>query len=98
MGRMKRKNESLGMTEEIIGCKWTLRVIDKLHEGVCRPGALKRAIPGISTKVLNERLRKLSRYALIKKKIFPVNPPRVEYSFTAMGKRFIRVIRAIERL
>jgi hypothetical protein len=40
--------------ENCLGCKWTLRVLDRIRSGVKRPGRLEKAIPGIATKVLGE--------------------------------------------
>ncbi len=82
--------------EDVIGCKWTMSVMDGLEKGVRRPGALKKAIPGISAKVLNERLQKLLRFKLIRRKVYPVVPPRVEYLFTPRGRRFLKVLDAVE--
>lgn len=48
--------------EQVIGCKWSVSVLKAVEAGVDRPGALERAIKGISTKILSERLRKLTGY------------------------------------
>jgi DNA-binding HxlR family transcriptional regulator len=50
--------------EDVVGCKWSAAVLAAIGRGITRPGQLERFIPGISTKVLNERLRKLLDYAL----------------------------------
>jgi DNA-binding HxlR family transcriptional regulator len=47
------------MVEQIVKCKWSLTVLALIRGGVNRPGAMVRAVPGLTTKVLNERLRKL---------------------------------------
>ena len=92
------ENRIMEITEDVVGCKWTLRVISQLRSDCKRPGDLKRAIPGISAKVLNERLSKLVRYELIRKKIYPVTPPKVEYSFTTLGRKFLIILDAIHRI
>jgi DNA-binding HxlR family transcriptional regulator len=86
------------MVEQVLGCKWTLRVLGAIRRGVQRPGALERDISGISTKVLNERLRKLSRFGVIERRAFAEVPPRVEYRLTAYGRRFTKVLDAVETL
>lgn len=86
------------MVEDVLGCKWTLRVLGGIRSGVLRPGALEREIVGISTKVLNERLRKLLRFGVIERRAYPEVPPRVEYRLTAFGRRFTRVLDAVEAL
>ena len=87
-----------GMLESIVGCKWSMSVLRAVAAGVHRPGALERAIPGISTKVLNERLRKLTRFGILERRVFPETPPRVEYHFTPFGRRFLPVIDQVEAL
>lgn len=87
-----------GMVENIVGCKWSLTVIDQVRSGVRRPGAIEHSVPGLSQKVLNERLRKLVRYGILAKESFPEVPPRVEYSLTDFGERFAGVLDAIRRL
>ncbi len=50
-----------------------------IRRDVNRPGEIHRVTPGLSHKVLNERLNKLMRYKIIEKTVYPVSPPHVEY-------------------
>ncbi|MBR9910028.1 MAG: helix-turn-helix transcriptional regulator [Gammaproteobacteria bacterium] len=84
--------------EEVVGCKWSVSVLLAIDSGVNRPGVLERHIPGISTKVLSERLRKLTVYGLLSKKSYPEVPPRTEYSLTPTGKKLISIIQQIQTL
>lgn len=86
------------MVENIVGCKWSLTVIGLVRNGVNRPGAMEHAIAGLSAKVLNERLRKLVRYGILRKRAFAEIPPRVEYSLTAFGVRFAAILDQIQHL
>lgn len=86
------------MVEDIVGCKWSLSVLKLVREGVRRPGAMQRAVEGLSTKVLNERLRKLQRYGILEKIAYPEVPPRVEYRLTDFGRRFGQLLDDIDRL
>jgi len=86
------------MIENIIGCKWSLTVIDLIRRGIKRPGAIQREVEGLTTKVLNERLRKLVRFEIVEKTIYPENPPRVEYNLTRFGNEFITILDSIEEL
>lgn len=86
------------MLEDVMGCKWSLTVLDLVRRGVCRPGAMEHAVPGLTAKVLNERLRKLLRYGLLQKTAYPEVPPRVEYTLTAFGGKFVTLLEQIERL
>ena len=86
------------MVENVVGCKWSLTVIDLVRRGVHRPGAMEHAVPGLSTKVLNERLRKLMRFGILEKRSYPETPPRVEYGLTDFGLRFSKILDAIDVL
>ena len=84
--------------EEVVGCKWSVSVLMAVEQGVDRPGALERAIVGISTKILSERLRKLTGYDLLNKQKFAEIPPRTVYTLTPKGKKLIRIIKQIHEL
>jgi DNA-binding HxlR family transcriptional regulator len=86
------------MVEDIVGCKWSLAVLDAVRNGVCRPGAIEHGIDGLSKKVLNERLSKLVRFGILEKHAFAEMPPRVEYRLTAFGNKFCGVLDGIEAL
>ena len=59
------------MVEDIVGCKWSIAVLGRVREGVTRPGAIEHSLPGLTAKVLNERLRKLVRYGIVERTQFP---------------------------
>lgn len=82
----------------MIGCKWSVSVLLALRDGVRRPGELERAIVGISTKVLNERLRKLLKYGLIARQRYAELPPRTEYALTPFGAELTGLIEKIRDL
>lgn len=86
------------MVEDIVGCKWSLSVINAVRNNIIRPGEIQRSIDGISTKVLNERFTKMIRYGILNKTIYPEVPPKVEYQLTAFGKKFIAILDDIESL
>lgn len=86
------------MVEDIVGCKWSLSVLDLVNRGVSRPGAMLRSIDGLTAKVLNERLRKLIRFGIVEREVFAEVPPHVEYRLTAFGRQFIEVLARIEAL
>jgi DNA-binding HxlR family transcriptional regulator len=87
-----------GMVEDVVGCKWSLLVLELVRRGVSRPGAMERSVEGLTTKVLNERLKKLVRYEILQREVFPEVPPRVEYHLTPFGQRFSAVLDAIRDL
>lgn len=87
-----------GMVEDIVGCKWSLTVIAQVRAGVRRPGAIEHSVPGLTQKVLNERLRKLVRFNILERRSYPEVPPRVEYTLTPFGEKFAGVLDRIREL
>ena len=75
-----------------------LKILCLIREGVNRPGAMTRAVDGLSTKVLNERLSELLNFGIVNKISYPEIPPRVEYKFTEFGQRFIKILDTIDKL
>lgn len=98
MVRIAKEPSVAEMVESIVGCKWSLSVLGAIRKGVHRPGAIERACAGISTKVLNERLRKMVRFRIVERTSFGEIPPRVEYRLTPFGRRFVRLLDDIEEL
>lgn len=87
------------MVEEVIGCKWTVRLLWLLDDGLARPSQLLKACPGLSTKVMNERLRKLMRFGLLDRRVHGEKPPIVvEYRLTPLGRRFMQVLAEVKKL
>lgn len=78
--------------EDVVGCKWSAAVLAAIGRDVTRPGQLERFIPGISTKVLNERLRKLMAYDLVSRREFPGKVLRVEYALTETGRKLAAIL------
>jgi len=72
-------------TVSLINGKWRILILKELSQCPVRFGALERAIPNISAKVLTQQLREMEADGLVKRKIFPEIPPRVEYSLSEMG-------------
>lgn len=73
-------------TASIIGNKWKIIILRDLLTGTKRYNELTRSVVGISAKVLTENLRDLERDGIVKRKVYPVVPPKVEYSLTEKGK------------
>lgn len=70
----------------VIGGKWKVIILWHLKEGgVKRFGELQRLVRGISQKMLTQELRDLEDSGLVSRKVYPVVPPKVEYSLTETG-------------
>ena len=90
--------KSYRQLEDVVGCKWSVSVLHAVGAGITRPGALERHIEGISTKVLSERLRKLTSYGLLDKHVYAEVPPKTEYSLTENGQKLVGIINQIKLL
>lgn len=93
----KRRSE-YECLEQVVGCKWSVSVLMTVKGGINRPGAMERAIAGISTKMLSERLRRLTSYGLLDKTSFPEVPPRTEYALTSKGEKLVAIIAQLHEL
>jgi DNA-binding HxlR family transcriptional regulator len=83
---------------EVLGRRWSLYILKNLStRNVIRFNELKRAMPGISSTVLSERLLELEREGLVTKKIYPEVPPRVEYSMTVQARELEVIIKELAR-
>jgi DNA-binding HxlR family transcriptional regulator len=80
-----------------IADKWTALVIHTLSDGTKRTCELRRAITGISQKMLTQTLRDLEDDGLVARKVHPVVPPMVEYSLTPLGRTLIEPLEAVCR-
>lgn len=69
-----------------VGDKWSVLVVVLLGERALRFNELKRALDGISQRVLTTTLRGLERDGMVKRTVHPTNPPQVEYALTPMGQ------------
>ena len=96
--RKAAPERSARMVEVIYGCKWSLTVYRLLANGVNRPGEMVRSVEGLSTKVLNECLRKNMKFGIIERIEHGGLPPRVEYLITPFGSKFIRILDELEKL
>ena len=85
-------NCGLDLIGEVLYGKWKIRLLWFISEGYKRSSELQRKIPDASRRVLYMQLKELEDHELITKKIYPVVPPKVEYSLTEFGRTLIPVI------
>lgn len=78
-----------------IGDKWTVLIVMMLTERPHRFNELKRAIGGISQRMLTLTLRGLERDGLVSRTQFPTIPPRVDYALTELGTSLCVPIKAL---
>jgi DNA-binding HxlR family transcriptional regulator len=84
---------------ELIGRRWTGAIVAVLlaEEGPLRFGELRSAVPGLSDRVLSQRLRELETEHLVQRDVHPGPPVRVAYTLTTKGRDLAPVVRALER-
>lgn len=79
-------------TASIISNKWKVLILRDLIDGTKRYNELNRSVVGISAKVLTQNLKDLESDGIVKRKVYPVVPPKVEYSLTEKGKELKSVL------
>ena len=82
---------------EIIGGKWKGVVLFHLLEGTMRFNELNRAVGGVTQRVLTKQLRELEEDGLVAREVYPVVPPKVEYSLTAKGRSLEPILIALRQ-
>jgi DNA-binding HxlR family transcriptional regulator len=85
----------LDLVGEVLYGKWKIRLLWFIQEGYKRPSELQRKIPDASRRVLNIQLKELQEHELVSKVIYPVVPPKVEYTLTDFGLTLLPVITAL---
>src|SRR5579862_6221296 len=83
-------------TLQLIADEWTPLVVYALEEGTMRFSQLLKRIDGISKKMLTQTLRAMERNGLVKRVVYPVVPPVVEYSLTPLGQTLIEPMTALK--
>ncbi|GGS61472.1 HxlR family transcriptional regulator [Planobispora rosea] len=84
---MKKRSYNCGLDAavDVVGGKWKALILWALHREPLRFGELKRAISGISEKMLIQQLREMETYGLVHREVYHQVPPKVEYSLTEFG-------------
>jgi DNA-binding HxlR family transcriptional regulator len=80
---------------EAIGGKWKGELLFILFTGTKRNGELRRLVPGATQRVLTLQLRELEEDGIIERKVYPVVPPKVEYSISKRGESLKPIIDAM---
>lgn len=85
------------LTLTIIGGKWKMLIMWYLgKEGTKRFGELKSMMPGITQRMLVSQLRELEEDQIVHRKVYPVVPPKVEYSLTEHGRSLMPILESMD--
>ena len=85
------------ITLNLLSSKWKTLIIRELLTGTKRFSEMKRVMPGVTQKMLTQSLRGLEEDGLIERKVYPVVPPKVEYTLTELGLSLGPVIDEMRR-
>jgi DNA-binding HxlR family transcriptional regulator len=90
-----KENCPVEATLELIGGKYKALILWQLSSGQMRFSELKKVIHNATPKMLTQQLRELESQGLIHREVFPVVPPKVEYSMTEMGRSLMPILVAM---
>jgi len=82
-------------TISVIGGKWKPIILYAIKEETKRFSQIKRLIPAISQKMLTQQLRELEEDGVIHRQVYPVVPPKVEYTLTKYGRTLMPIMDAM---
>ena len=85
----------VGATLTLIGGKYKALILWHLAEGTLRFSELRKAVPNATPKMLTQQLRELESDQLIHREVYPVIPPKVEYSLTDLGCSLMPILVAM---
>ena len=85
----------LRQTLDLIADKWVVATMYVLSSGTRRYGELQREIGDISQRMLTKTLRDLERNGFVERKVYPVVPPKVEYSITPLGETLNEILSSL---
>jgi DNA-binding HxlR family transcriptional regulator len=80
---------------EFLGSRWTGAIIRAMLQRITRFSDLKAAIPGISDKMLSERLKELEAAGIVYRTVLPLSPVRIDYRLTEAGEALVPVMEAV---
>lgn len=83
--------------QKIIHGKWSMVIIYFLSQETLRFSELRKKMPQVTDANLTKELRMLESYGMVHREVYPVVPPKVEYSLTNIGIAFIPVMEALEK-
>ena len=80
---------------EVIGGKWKGEILYVLFTGTKRYGELRKLVPGATQRMLTLQLRELEEDGIIQRKVYPIVPPKVEYSIAKRSESLKPIIDAM---
>lgn len=91
------ENCPIASIQKIIHGKWTMVIIYFLSQGTLRFSELKRKMPNVTDANITKELRLLEEYGIVHREVYREVPPKVEYSLTPIGNKFLPVLESLEQ-
>lgn len=85
------------LVQDIVSGKWKILILWYLSYSKLRFSDIQRKLPNVSQKVLSRQLKSMEEDNIIHRKVYPVVPPKVEYSLTAVGKKLIPILEMMHK-
>jgi len=85
------------LIQDMISGKWKILILWYLSYSSLRFSDIQRKLPNVAQKVLSRQLKSLEEDKLIHRKVYPVVPPKVEYSLTDVGKKLIPILESMHK-
>lgn len=85
------------LVQDIVSGKWKILILWYLSYSKLRFSDIQRKLPNVSQKVLSRQLKSMEEDNIIHRKVYPVVPPKVEYSLTDVGKRLIPILEMMHK-
>ena len=76
--------------------KWKILILWHLSDSTLRYGEIRKALPKITHKMLSQQLKELEADGIVHREVFPVVPPKVEYSLTKLGKTLAPALESLQ--
>jgi DNA-binding HxlR family transcriptional regulator len=80
----------------LLGKRWTGLILRALLSGETRFSAICNYVPGLSDRLLSERLKELESEGIVERHVYPDTPVRVEYTLTPRGEELRPVVEALQ--
>lgn len=94
--RLKSYSCQVEAAMDVLGGKYKPIIVYALMEKTLRYNEIQKAIPKATPRMLSKQLRELEADGILQRTVYPVVPPKTEYSLTELGRSLIPVIEAIE--
>ena len=82
---------------EVLGKKWTALILRPLMAGPCRFSEMSSYVPGLSDRLLSQRLQELEEKGIVERRVYDERPVRVQYVLSEKGLALREVLEAIAR-